>query len=81
MNFLDILLWVSLVILVVGILLPKKCGFKVAALGWVVFGMRWLLALPGFFFVEHNIMYTVACILALPVTLYMALFNKKGNIV
>ncbi len=73
MEFIDILLWMSLFLLIAGAFLPRKYGCKIAAVGWVVFGARWLLALPELYSVEHNIMYSVACILAVPVTLYMAL--------
>lgn len=73
MEFIDILLWVSLFLLIAGAFLPRKYGFKVAAVGWVVFGARWLLALPELYSVEHNLMYSAACIFAVPVTLYMAL--------
>lgn len=79
MEFIDILLWASLIILIVGAVVPRKYGFKVAAIGWALFGIRWLLALPGFLFLEHNIMYTVSCILALPVTLYMALLMIRDQ--
>lgn len=73
MELLDILLWVSLFVLIAGAVLPKKYGYKVAAAGWILFGIRWGLSTPELYYVEHNIMYTVACILAIPATLYMAL--------
>ena len=79
MEFIDILLWASLFLLVAGAFLPRKYGFKVAAVGWVIFGARWLLALPELYSVEHNIMYSVACIIALPVTLYMALLMIRDE--
>ncbi len=72
MEFLDILLWISLFVLIAGAILPKKYGYKVAAGGWLLFGLRWGLSTPGFFFVEHNIMYTVLCILSVPLTIYAA---------
>ena len=72
MEFLDILLWVSLFVLIAGAILPKKYGYKVAAAGWLLFGLRWGLSTPGFFFVEHNILYTVLCILSVPLTIYAA---------
>lgn len=79
MEFIDILLWLSLFLLIAGAFLPRKYGFKVAAVGWVIFGARWLLALPELYSVEHNIMYTVACIFAVPVTLYMALLMIRDK--
>ena len=79
MEFLDIMLWISLLIIVAGAVLPKKYGYKVAALGWVVFGLRWGLSTPEFYLVEHNIMYTVACILAIPVTAYLAYVMVKDE--
>lgn len=79
MEFLDIMLWASLVILASGAILPKKYGYKVAAAGWVVFGLSWGLKTPGFYLVEHNIMYTVACILAIPVTVYLAYVMIKDE--
>ncbi len=79
MEFLDIMLWASLLILVVGAIVPKKPGYIIAAAGWVLFGLRWGLATPGFYLVEHNIMYTVACILAIPVTLYFAFVMIKDE--
>jgi len=79
MEFLDIMLWASLLILVAGAVLPKKNGYKVAALGWIVFGLRWGLSTPEFYLVEHNIMYTVACLLALPATLYIAFVMIKDQ--
>ncbi len=72
MEFLDILLWISLFVLIAGAILPKKYGYKVAAVGWLLFGLRWGLSTPGFFFVEHNILYTVLCILSVPLTIYAA---------
>lgn len=79
MEFLDILLWISLLVLVAGAVLPKKYGYKVAALGWVLFGLRWGLSTPGFYFVEHNILYTVLCILSIPLTLYTAFLMVKDQ--
>lgn len=79
MEFLDILLWVSLFIIMAGAVLPKKYAYKVAAVGWVAFGLRWGLSTPEFYLVEHNIMYTVACILAIPVTLYLAYILVKDE--
>jgi archaeosortase A (PGF-CTERM-specific) len=79
MEFLDILLWASLLILVIGAIAPKKLGFKIAAAGWVLFGLRWGLATPDFYLVEHNIMYTVACTLAIPATLYLAYVMLKDE--
>jgi archaeosortase A len=79
MEFLDILLWISLFVLIAGAILPKKYGYKVAAAGWVLFGLRWGLSTPGFIFVEHNIMYTVLCILSVPLTLYAAFLMIKDQ--
>ncbi len=79
MEFLDILLWISLFVLIAGAILPRKYGYKVAAAGWVLFGLRWGLSTPGFFFVEHNIMYTVLCILSVPLTLYAAFLMIKDQ--
>ncbi len=79
MEFLDILLWASLLLLAAGALLPKKYGYKVAAAGWVVFGLSWGLKTPEFYLVEHNIMYTVACALAIPATLYLALLMARDE--
>ncbi|MCD1295125.1 archaeosortase A [Methanocella sp. CWC-04] len=72
MEFIDIMLWASLLLFVIGALLPKDKGFKVAAAGWILFGFRWGVLTPDFYFNEHNILYTIACALAIPVTLYMA---------
>lgn len=72
MEAIDIVLWMSLFLFVIGALLPKKYGYGVAAAGWVIFGFRWGILTPDFYFKEQNIMYTVACSLAIPVTLYMA---------
>lgn len=72
MGILDLMLWASLAMFVIGVLLPKKYGYRAAAAGWVVFGLRWGLSTPEYYLVEHNIMYTVACSLAIPVTLYLA---------
>ena len=72
MEFLDTMLWVSVLFLVAGAVLPAKGGRYAAALGWAIFGLRWGLATPGFYFHEHNIMYTVACLLAIPATFYAA---------
>jgi archaeosortase A len=66
------MLWVSLVIMVVGVLLPKLYGRYAAAVGWVLFGLYWGLSTPYFYLHEHNIMYTVACIIAIPATFYGA---------
>ncbi|HTY90593.1 MAG TPA: archaeosortase A [Methanocella sp.] len=79
MKFLDIMLWVSLLIIVAGAVLPKKYAYKVAAVGWVLFGLRWGLSTPEFYLVEHNIMYTVACVLAIPVTWYLAYVMVKDE--
>ncbi len=79
MEFLDIMLWASLLVLVAGAITPKKLGFKIAAAGWVIFGLRWGLATYDLYFVEHNIMYTVACVLAIPVTLYFAYVMVKDE--
>lgn len=79
MEFLDIMLWASLLIIVAGAVLPKKYAYKVAAAGWVIFGLRWGLSTPEFYLVEHNIMYTVACVLAIPVTLYLAYIMVKDE--
>jgi len=65
--------------LAAGALLPKKYGYKVAAAGWVVFGLSWGLKTPGFYLVEHNIMYTVACALAIPATAYLAYVMVKDE--
>lgn len=79
MEFLDIMLWASLLILVAGAVLPKKYGYKVAAAGWVIFGLRWGLSTPEFYLVEHNIMYTVACVIAIPATAYLAYVMVKDE--
>ncbi len=79
MEYLDIMLWASLLMLAAGALLPKKYGYKVAAAGWVVFGLSWGLKTPDFYLVEHNIMYTVACALAIPATLYLAYLMVKDE--
>ncbi len=79
MEFLDIMLWASLFVIIAGAVLPKKYGYKVAAAGWVLFGLRWGLSTPEFYLVEHNIMYTVACVLAIPVTLYLAYVMVKDE--
>lgn len=79
MEYLDIMLWASLAILAAGALLPKKYGYKVAAAGWVVFGLSWGLKTPDFYLVEHNIMYTVACALAIPATAYLAYVMVKDE--
>jgi archaeosortase A (PGF-CTERM-specific) len=79
MEYLDIMLWASLLMLAAGALLPKKYGYKVAAAGWVVFGLSWGLKTPGFYLVEHNIMYTVACALAIPATAYLAYVMVKDE--
>ena len=65
--------------LIAGAILPRKYGYKVAAAGWVLFGIRWGLSTPGFIFVEHNIMYTVLCILSVPLTLYAAFLLIKDQ--
>jgi archaeosortase A (PGF-CTERM-specific) len=79
MEYLDIMLWASLLMLAAGALSPKKYGYKVAAAGWVVFGLSWGLKTPDFYLAEHNIMYTVACALAIPATLYLAYLMAKGE--
>lgn len=79
MEILDIMLWASLAMFVVGVLLPKKYGYRLAAAGWVVFGMRWGLSTPEYYLAEHNLMYTVACALAIPVTLYLAYVMVKDE--
>ena len=79
MEYLDIMLWASLLLLAVGALLPKKYGYKVAAAGWVIFGLSWGLKTPDFYLVEHNIMYTVACALAIPATLYLAYLMARDE--
>ncbi|MGA9139194.1 MAG: archaeosortase A [Methanocella sp.] len=66
------MLWVSLLALVVASVLPKRWGRYVAASGWVVFGLYWGLSTPNFYFHENNIMYTVACLIAIPATCYAA---------
>jgi archaeosortase A (PGF-CTERM-specific) len=66
------MLWVSLVILIIGVILPKRQGRFVAAAGWVLFGLYWGLSTPYYYLHEHNIMYTVACLLAIPATCYGA---------
>ncbi len=68
----DAMLWASLLILIVGVILPKRHGRYLAAAGWVIFGLYWGLSTPHYYLEEHNIMYTVACILAIPATLYAA---------
>lgn len=72
MDALDVLMWVSFLIIVLGAIVPKKNGYYIAAVGWVLFGIRWGLSTPYFYFEEANIMYTVLCILAVPLTLYAA---------
>lgn len=79
MEFLDIMLWASLLVILAGAVLPKKYGYKVAAAGWILFGLRWGLSTPEFYLVEHNIMYTVACVLAIPVTAYLAYIMVKDE--
>jgi archaeosortase A (PGF-CTERM-specific) len=66
------MLVVSLLIIVIGAILPKRQGRYVAAAGWVLFGLYWGLSTPFFYLEEHNIMYTVACLLAIPATCYGA---------
>jgi len=66
------MLLVSLMALIVASILPKQWGRYVAAAGWVVFGVYWGLSTPNFYLHEHNIMYTVACIIAIPATFYAA---------
>jgi archaeosortase A (PGF-CTERM-specific) len=66
------LLWVSLLLLVIAVILPKRHGRYVAAAGWVLFGLNWGLSTPHYYLDEHNIMYTVACLLAIPATCYGA---------
>jgi archaeosortase A (PGF-CTERM-specific) len=51
----------------------------VAAAGWVIFGLRWGLSTPEFYLVEHNIMYTVACVIAIPATAYLAYVMVKDE--
>lgn len=77
MELLDIMLWASLLFLVIGAILPEKKGRYAAAFGWALFGLRWGLSTPDFYLKEHNIMYTVACILAIPVTFYAAFILIK----
>jgi archaeosortase A (PGF-CTERM-specific) len=79
MDVLELMLWISLAIMTAGALLPKKYGYKVAAAGWVIFGIRWGLSTPEYYLVDHNIMYTTACILAIPVTLYFAFVMVKDE--
>jgi archaeosortase A (PGF-CTERM-specific) len=79
MEFLDILLWISLFVLITGAILPKRYGYKVAAAGWVLFGLRWGLSTPEFYLVEHNILYTTLCILSVPLTLYAAFLMVKDQ--
>ena len=79
MDLLDLMLWASLLLFAAGALLPKKYGYKVAAAGWVLFGVRWGLSTPDYYFNDHNIMYTTACLLAIPVTLYLALVMVKDE--
>lgn len=79
MEFLDILLWVSLLIMAAGALMPKKYGYRLAAAGWVLFGVRWAISTPDYYLVDHNIMYTTACVLAIPVTLYIAFVMVKDG--
>ena len=79
MEYPDILLWASLLLLAAGALLPKKYGYKVAAAGWVVFGLSWGLKTPDFYLAEHNIMYTMACALAIPATLYLAYLMARDE--
>ncbi|OPY30345.1 MAG: Transmembrane exosortase (Exosortase_EpsH) [Methanocella sp. PtaU1.Bin125] len=66
------LLWASLLALVVAAILPKPWGRYLAAAGWVAFGLHWGLQTPNFYFHENNIMYTVACLIAIPATCYAA---------
>jgi len=79
MEILELMLWISLAIMLVGVFLPKRYGYKVAAAGWVIFGIRWGLSTPNYYLVDHNIMYTTACILAIPATLYLALVMLKDE--
>ena len=64
------MLWASLLVLFVGAILPKRQGRYAAAAGWALFGLYWGLSTPYYYLHEHNIMYTVACLLAIPVTFY-----------
>lgn len=66
------MLWASLLLLVIAAILPKRHGRYVAAAGWVLFGLKWGLSTPYYYLDEHNIMYTVACLLAIPATCYAA---------
>lgn len=68
----DAMLWASFLLLAAGALLSTKSGYRVAAVGWAVFGLSWLLKVPEFYFVESNVLYTVLGLLALPLTLYAA---------
>lgn len=77
MDALDVLMWISLLIIVIGAIVPKKNGYYIAALGWVLFGLRWGLSTPHFYYEEANILYTVLCILAVPLTLYAAFIMVK----
>lgn len=85
MAILDVMLWISLFLLIIGAVLPKKNGHYVAAAGWVVFGIRWGLSTPQFYFNENNIMYTVLCIIAVPLSFYaayvMARFQRESVMV
>lgn len=77
MDALDVLMWISFLIIVLGAIIPKKNGYYVAAVGWVLFGIRWGLSTPYFYFEEANILYTVLCILSVPLTLYAAFIMIK----
>jgi archaeosortase A (PGF-CTERM-specific) len=73
----NVMLWGSLLLLVAASVLPEKAGRYVAALGWALFGLHWGAQTPNFYANEHNIMYTVACLLAIPATLYAAFILVK----
>lgn len=72
MDLLAVLLWAAVILFIAASVSPKRYAYSLAAVGWVVFGLRWGLATPEYYLVEHNIMYTVACALAIPVTVYAA---------
>ncbi|WP_424359901.1 archaeosortase A [Methanocella sp. MCL-LM] len=77
MDALDVLMWISFLIIVLGAIIPKKNGYYIAAVGWVLFGLRWGLSTPYFYFEEANILYTVLCLLSVPLTLYAAFIMIK----
>jgi len=68
----DSMLLIALLVLIGSVVVPKRIGRYAAAAGWVLFGLYWALQTPFYFQHEHNVMYTVACLLALPATLYAA---------